>query len=146
MRHELSDVGAEALSLVGRALRRQIDRAAAVRIDEHRGEPLREERLGVLRLLGREAAAGVGVDVDESRCDVAVGRVDRGLCRGVAERPHRRDAVAANANVGAVPGIAGAIEYPAVANQDVELLRCLCRDAGDGDEHDRDTKQHRGEL
>ena len=71
-----ADVGADALLLVGGALRGEIDRAAAVGIDEHRGEALREQRLAVLQLLGRQPAAGVRVHVDEARRDVAIAGVD----------------------------------------------------------------------
>jgi hypothetical protein len=53
VRHELRDVGADVLLLVGGALRRQIDRAASVRIDEDGRQSLREQRLPVLQLLGR---------------------------------------------------------------------------------------------
>ena len=115
-----ADVGADALLLVGRALRRQIDRAAAVGIDEHRGQALREQRLAVLQLLGRQPAAGVRVHVDEAGRDVAIAGVDHRLRGGAAERSHRANAIAGDADVGAVPGIAGAIEHAPVAYQDVE--------------------------
>ena len=120
-----ADVGADALLLVGRALRGEIDRAAAVGIDEHRGQSLRQQRLAVLQLLGGEPAAGVRVHVDEARRDVAIAGIDHGLRRGVAERSHGANAIAGDADVGAIPGIAGAVEHAAVADQDVELLRRL---------------------
>ena len=68
------------------------------------------------------------MDVDESGRDESILRVDDRLRRRIAERSHGADAVARDADVGAIPGIAGAVENAAVPNQDVELLRCLCRD------------------
>ena len=138
MRHELRDVGADVLLLVGGALRRQIDRAAAVGIDEHRRQALREQRLAVLQLLGRQPAAGVRVHVDEARRDVAIAGVDHRLGGGVAERSHRANAIAGDADVGAIPGIAGAVEHAAVANQDVELLRRLSGRRGDASSDERE--------
>ena len=148
VRHEQPDVGADALLLVGGALRGEVDRPAAVGIDEHGGEALREQRLPVLQLFGREAAAGVRVDVDEARRDVAIGGVDHGLRRGVAAAtPSRAMRSPRDADVGAIPGIAGAVEDAPVADQDVELLRRLRgRDGHDGAEDVPASAQERAQC
>ena len=72
---------------VAGALAVEIGRAAAVRIDQHGRDALREHRLAVLQLLGREPAARVRMDVDEAR-----GRAPgRGIDRlGRPSRPSRR--------------------------------------------------------
>ena len=66
VRHHQADVETDALLVVARALRREIGRAAAIRIDEHGRDALREHRLPVLQFVGGQAAAGVRVDVDEA--------------------------------------------------------------------------------
>jgi hypothetical protein len=45
-------------------LRGQIDRAAAIRVDEDGGESLRQQRLSVLQFLARQSAAGVLMHID----------------------------------------------------------------------------------
>ena len=69
MRHHQADVEPDPLLDIARALRVEIGRAAAVGIDQHRRDALREDRLAVLQRLGRESAAGVRVDVDEPGCE-----------------------------------------------------------------------------
>ena len=59
MRHELRDVGADVLLHVDAALLGEIDRPAAVGIDEDRRQSLRQQRLAVLQFFGRKARAGM---------------------------------------------------------------------------------------
>ena len=146
MRHELRDVGTDTLLLVGGALRRQIDRATPVGIDEDGRESLREQWLAVLQFLGGEAAAGVRVDVDESRRDVAIAGIDHRPGGGATERSHGANAIARDPDVGPIPRIAGAIEHAPVANQDVKLLGRLGRHAGNSECDEREAEQHTGGL
>ncbi len=105
------------------ALRGEIDRSAAVRIDDERGDALRHDRLRLPQLGAGETLARVRVHVDEARRDVAVAGVDHRCRVRVREHAHRRDAAAADAEVRAHPWIAGAVEDTAVANHDVESRR-----------------------
>ena len=75
-----------------------------------------------LRLVGRideQLQVGVRVHVDEARADEEPVRVDHAL-RGLVDATDVRDPAARDADVGAVPGIAGAVDHAAAADQHVE--------------------------
>src|SRR5690606_17283196 len=66
---ELRDVDADAGAAVAVRLRRQVEGAATVRVDEDGRDALRKERPGRVQSCSREALPGVRVDVDEARRD-----------------------------------------------------------------------------
>ena len=75
-----------------------------------------------LRLVGRideQLQVGVRVHVDEAGADEEPVRVDHAL-RGLVDATDVRDPAARDADVGAVPGIAGAVDHAAAADQHVE--------------------------
>ena len=115
-------------------------RPAAVGIGDDGRDALREERLALLKAFACQPLGGVGMDVDETGRNDAVGGVDRpnGLRLGdSADRADRTDSSAGNADVGAEPGIARAVEHPAATDQQVERpgrLRVLSRGDTNGGE------------
>ena len=79
---EQADVEADAVALIAGALRGEVDRSAAVGVDEHGGDALSQDGAAVLEFRGGEAGTGVRMDVDEARRDVrAAGVDDRGSRR-----------------------------------------------------------------
>ncbi len=94
VRHELRDVDADAPGFERLALRHEIGRAAAIRVDEDRRDALRQQRHRRVQR-ARQALGRVRVHVDESWRDNQPRRVDRRV-RAVApfEPADRGDAVA----------------------------------------------------
>ncbi len=94
-----------------------------------------------LQDLARRAAVDQHVElrlpeqIDEAGRDHQVRRVDRDRCRGTGKRTDGGDAIAADGDVTAEPRRAGAVDNPAIPDQDVEPgLRRLGvqRRGGDG--------------
>jgi hypothetical protein len=59
------------------------------------------------------------VDVDESRRDDLTGGIDGSRGRRVDSARDRRDLVAANADVGSIPGASRSINHPGVPDDEV---------------------------
>ena len=72
------------------------------------------------------------MDVDEAGGHVASRGVDHPVGGGVRERPERGDAAVADPDVGPEPGIARAVEDPAAADEQVEVLGLLGGEGGGG--------------
>jgi hypothetical protein len=122
VRDHQADVQADAVALVAGALGGEVDRTAAVRIDEHGGDALGQHWLAMLQVRGRQARAGVGMDVDEARRHEPARDVEHRRRRRRAEIADRGDAVGGDADVGAPRRGTAAIEHLAAAEQDVEAL------------------------
>ena len=130
VRDHQSHVGTNALLAVSRPLTGEVGRPAAIRVDENRRDPLREDGLPLLERVAGEAGTSVRVDVDEPWSDDETSRVDRSDRRRRPQRPDRCDAVAENADVGADPRVARPVDDVRVADQQVEAFRRLRNDAG----------------
>ncbi len=119
------DVHADAALLEACALRAQIRRAAAVRVQRDRRDALREQLTALLQgsfeTLGR-----VRMHVDETGRHRSSLGIDHTGRRGVSEPAHVDDPSAANADVGGDPRITAPVEHAAVANQNVVRRRTLC--------------------
>ncbi len=75
------------------------------------------------------------VDIDESRRHNLTGGIDGSHGRRVDSARDRRDLVAANADVGSIPGASRSINHPGVSDDEVvRRLRAQHRDPGRDDE------------
>ena len=130
MADQLRDVDAETVLQQLPALGGQIDGTATVRVDEDGGDPLREQRPRVAQLGRGEPAGGVRVRVDEAGGDPEPAGVDDpARARGV-DQPDGDHPVTGDGNVGAIPGVAGAVDDKAAGDDEVVGLlgqRCRCR-------------------
>jgi len=111
-------VHADAALFVPGALRTEIGRPGAVRIERDRREALRDQLPRLFQVAG-QSSRRVRVHVDETGRDGQTGRVDDARCRRVAEATHVHDPAAADADIGRHPRIAAAVEDTAVSNQDL---------------------------
>src|SRR5262249_44193106 len=82
------------------------------------GNPLADGRL--VQRVHEQGQVAVNVGIDQPRTDGPVGGVDHRPGRGPGQPADRRDTVAADADVAAKPGVAGAVDDPAGGNQHVE--------------------------
>ena len=99
-----------------------IDRRGGVAAvaDHERRDPLRHERREELRLVGQgQDEVAVGVDVDEARADDATADVDDAPGLGSVELPDRGDPPVLDGHIGPEPGLAGAVDDPAVHEEEV---------------------------
>ncbi len=149
MRHEDGGVRTDAVLLICRALRRDVDRPTAVRVDDHGGDPLSQHRLAVIEVSG-QTFAGMRVHVDEAGRDVLATRIhDRARPR-LRECTDTDDPPAAHADIRLARRAAGTVEDQAVANEDVVVNRRLCRpceghqgpDTGDHHSHESGGAAH----
>ena len=118
-----ADVGAGARRFDRGALRREIDRTAAVGVRDDGGNALRDERLPLVQ---RRVAEPSPACEWTSMKPGATMRSRASMSRAAvapAERADGGDAVAGDAEVGAQPGIARAIHDAGVANQNIEPRR-----------------------
>ena len=114
---EHREVGGDALRLHLGEKRRERNRRAAVGAFDQRGDALPHVVVGGRDL--EDAAARVGVDVDEAGCDDQAARVD--LTSGLALDPRRdlRDCVAPHRDLAAIPRAGGAVDDAGVADDEV---------------------------
>ncbi len=103
-----------------RHLPRQIEGTAAVGVDEHRGDALRDDRTHAGAFLDDQRLASVRMGVDEAGGNVEPARIDHACGRGGGgNRADLDDPVTGDGNVGLPPGRASAIEDPPAADEDV---------------------------
>ena len=152
----LADVEAHAVPEERLALRREAHRAAAVRVDHHRREALRQQGPAVRQLRRGQPLARVVVHVDEARRDGEPAGVDPPLGLHVVQVADRGDPVASHGDVGPDPGRARAVVDEAVLDDEVGRLGSIADRLGGeggrqarGAERDDETGQrvaHRGIL
>ena len=87
------------------------------------------QHLRLVRRVHEQLEVGVRVHVDEAGADEEAARVDHAL-GGVVDATDLGDPAARDADVGAVPGIAGAVDHTAASDQDVEHAENLLRVVG----------------
>ena len=125
---------------VGEAVARR-DRGALAKHVERHALP----HLALRQRIGQHGNVGVRVEVDESRCDAAAGRIDDADSRRIVEPSNGGDAAVPDADVAREPRIPVAVEKMAAANDHVvrrvlAVKRGRCRrDRGCGDESDQQS-------
>ena len=127
-------IRAHALPFQDRALLCDRPRRTPVLVDDHRGHALRNyvwRRLAVGRVVedgpAAPAAAVVRVrmDVDESRGYIAPGCIDHPFGAGPGQVTQSDDPPPSHTDVGAEPRIAGSVEDPSAADEQVEVFDLL---------------------
>ena len=136
-------VDANPVLLERQTLLPEIGRSAAVRIEDRQRHPLRQQLARVTEPGIAEAARRVRVHVDEARRDQPILRVDDDRSGGARQPADGGDAIAADADVGAHPGIARAVHDSCVSNKDVERLRRLAGTLSESGQKDREQHHRR---
>jgi len=126
MTDEERDVRPRARGFDRGALRGEIGPSAAVGIRDEGRHALGEQRLCLVERGTPDPFRRMGVDVDESRRDETIARIDRARCDRVSQATDGNDAIRGNAEVCTTPRVGCAIRDASVANQNVEM-RLLCR-------------------
>ena len=121
VRHVQRDVDADAALLEARALRPQVHGAAAIGVDRHGRDPLREQ-LARFPEAALETLRRVRVHVDEAGRDRESVGVDHAGRRRIAQPAHVDDAAAADAQICGQPRVAAAVEDAPVPDEHV--VRC----------------------
>ena len=126
---QLRDVDPQTVPQQGITLRGQIHRPATVRVDEHGGDALGEQRVRPTQRLGGEPACRMRVRIDETgRHPRPIGIDDAARARAVDEADGG-DAAIADRHVGAIPRVPGAVDDEAVG--DHERVGLLSQRRGD---------------
>ena len=120
MTDEQRDVRPDTAPLELGALLREVDRAAAVRVDDDRRHALRDDRLRLAEILARQHLSGMGVDVDEPGRDDSPFRIDRADRRRGIESADCHNASRTHTDAHLSRWTTGAVEHPTVHNQDIE--------------------------
>ena len=140
--HHHHHVRPHPLPLQRRALIGHRPRRAPVLVHHDRRHPLRHDvgrRLAVCGVVADRPAAAVaaavvrvGMDVDEPGGHVAARGVDLAVGGGPGQVPQRGDPPVDDTDVGAEPGVAGAVEDPPAAHDQVEVTGVLGGEGGGG--------------